>query len=156
MADKNIQTELETLQLEESRFRVQELRNTQNNREIRRRSIETSLRTEAQRAAILHSRCKHRKGGLGVESLLNGNDANFAVAKHIMPNGVMLVVCQRCGREWLPPSPALISKGAPVEDRKLYSRLAQEYNEAVAFPTDNTTSGSQIFAVVDNRVSATA
>lgn len=146
--------ELEALQLEETRYRVQQLRNIQQNRETRRKAIEDALRDEQKDMETAQSACWHKKGGMGTENLLRGNDALYAVVKHILPHGVMIVVCQRCAKLWAPPDPALASRGATVEERKLYARLLTEYREAVAYPTDNTTSGSQLYVITDNRVAA--
>jgi hypothetical protein len=153
---KKVTDELESLQLEESRFRVQELRNNQNMRRVRAASVERSLNSERLRDNMRHSGCKHRKGGKGVENMFNGNDANYAVIKNQRADGVIIVICQRCDMLWEPPDPALNRRGAPVEDRKLYAKLLAEYNEAVNYPTDNTMSGSQLFMVVREQPSMEA
>jgi hypothetical protein len=139
--------ELAGLQLEESRFRIQELRNIAATREVRRSSIQRSLRNQVQRRLQTEAGCAHRKGGKGSESLFRGNDANYAVVKHTLPHGVTIVVCQRCPKVWAPPPPELIARGATSEDRKLYARLFAEYETALNFPTDNQPSGSQLFVI---------
>lgn len=146
--DRNkVMTELEALQLEEARFRVANLQSVQRIRARKRESFERSIRAEAEREAIKQSRCVHKKGGKGVEMMYQGNDHNYAVVKHIYAHGELRVYCQRCGKEWKPPDPALQRKGASVEDRREYARLYHEYQQAVNFPTDNETSGSQLFMV---------
>lgn len=154
MAEKNVMAELEALNLEKARREVAILRSEEAMRKVRRDSTEMSLRAEAQADAIRHANCWHKKGGNGVENLFRGNDNNYAVVKHILPTGELMVVCQRCGCQWHPPDRALLARGAPVEDRKLYAVQMAEYQRAVAFPTDNTTSGSQIFLIVDTREAA--
>jgi hypothetical protein len=144
---KKVTDELESLQLEESRFRVKELRNHQDMRRVRAASVERSLKNEKFRDELRHNGCKHRKGGKGVENIFNGNDANYAVIKNQRADGVIIVICQRCDNLWEPPDPALNRRGAPIEDRKLYAKLLAEYTEAVNYPTDNTMSGSQLFVI---------
>lgn len=147
--DRNkVMTELESLQLEEARYRVANLQSIQSIRKRKRESFERSIRADAEREAYKQSRCVHKKGGKGVEMMYQGNDHNYAVIKHIYAHGEMRVYCLRCGKEWKPPNPALQGKGATVEDRREYARLYKEYQEAVNFPTDNETSGSQLFMVV--------
>lgn len=147
MAEKNVMTELEELNLVEARFRVDHLRSAQAIRKVRSASVERSLRAEMQRESSIQASCRHRKGGKGVEMMYQGNDSNYAVIKHIYPHGPMHVYCQRCGKEWKPPDTALNRRGASVEDRREYKRLYNEYLEACNFPTDNETSGSQLFMV---------
>jgi hypothetical protein len=148
MADKKGPSEeLAELQLEETRFRVTELRGIRSMREIRKASIEQSLTAQAQRQAAIEALCWHKKGGKGTESLLRGNDSNFAVVKHTQALGDMIVICQRCGKLWEKPPVSLVARGASSEDRKLYARLLAEYTQAVNFPTDNQPSGSQLFII---------
>ncbi len=155
MAEKrDIQAELDALNLEKARREVTILRSEEAMRKVRRNSVELSLRAEAERDREKHSRCWHKKGGNGIENLYQGNDNNYAVVKHILPTGDMIVVCQRCGCLWTKPDPALVAKGSPIEDRKLYAQQMAEYQKAIAFPTDNTTSGSRIFLITDTRDAA--
>lgn len=145
MANKeNVQAELEALNLEKMRREVSILRSDEAMRRIRRDATEMSLRAEAEADAARHAGCWHKKGGNGIENLFRGNDANYAVVKHILPDGVLIVVCQRCGCLWKPPEKALLKS-----DRKAYVEQMAEYQKAVSFPTDNTTSGSQIFLVTE-------
>ena len=144
---KNVMAELDELNLIEARFRVGHLQSAQAIRKVRQASVERSLRAEMQRETYKQSICRHRKGGKGVEMMLMGSDSNYAVIKHIYPHGLLCVYCQRCGKEWRPPDAALNRKGATIEDRREYARLYKEYTEAVNFPTDNETSGSQLFMV---------
>jgi hypothetical protein len=146
--DRNkVMSELEALQLTEARFRVEHLQSAQRIRKTRQASVERSLRADMQRELAKQAICVHKKGGKGVEMLLRGNDPNYAVIKHIFPHGALHVYCIRCGKEWKPPDAALNQKGSTIEERREYARLYKEYHEAVNFPTDNETSGSQLFLV---------
>lgn len=142
-----VMSELESLQLTEARFRVEHLQSAQRIRKTRSASVERSIRAEIEREKIKQSMCVHKKGGKGVEMIFQGNDPNYAVVKHIFPHGPMHVYCMRCGKEWKPPDAAFNRRGAPAEDKREYARLYKEYREAVNFPTDNATSGSQLFLV---------
>jgi hypothetical protein len=144
---KTVMAELDELNLIEARFRVGHLQSTQAMRKVRAQSVERSLRSERARDEYKQSICRHRKGGKGVEMMLMGSDSNYAVIKHIFPHGPLHVFCLRCGKHWEPPDPRLNRRGASVEDRREYARLYKEYQEAVNFPTDNETSGSQLFMV---------
>jgi hypothetical protein len=152
MPEKSIQSEMEALQLEEMRYRVQEMRGRQNTREIRRRSIEDSLRSERENRDRTQALCWHKKGGMGVESLMQGNDSHYAVAKFILPTGPQIVICMRCFKLWKPPEPP--PRNASGEEKRAYMLEVKEYQEAVAFPTDNTTGGSQIYLVSQNQTAA--
>ena len=140
-----IAEELELLQLEEAKERLQERRDRKNQSANRRHMVQASLKDTAMRRALTQSRCVHRKGGKGVAGLFNGNDQNFAVIKHILSHGPLIVICQRCGKLWEPPDKALNAKGASSENRREYKRLWDEYQYAINLPTDNETSGSKLF-----------
>lgn len=145
MDKAKISDELEQLQLEEVRERIQEMRNKKTSSLNRKRMVQASLADTDMRHQLMQSRCAHRKGGKGVSMLFQGNDANYAVVKHILSHGPMLVVCQRCWKLWLPPDKAMNRKGATPEERRDYKRLYEEYQWAVNLPTDNETSGSKLF-----------
>jgi hypothetical protein len=145
---KKITDEMEMLQLEEVRYRVHQLRGDQQRRRLRAQSVETSLSAEAEREKSTQDRCTHKKGGRGVEMMFAGNDANYAVIKHTLPTGEVLVACQRCIKLWRKPDPELNQRGASMEDRKRYAREMKSYREALAYPTDNEPSGSQLFMLV--------
>lgn len=145
MDKSKISDELEQLQLEEARERIAEIHSKRNQRANRSRMVQASLADSAARQELLQSRCAHRKGGKGVAMLYQGNDTNFAVVKHILSHGPLIVVCQRCSKIWRPPNKALNRKGATPEERKEYRRLYEEYQWAVNLPTDNETSGTKLF-----------
>lgn len=148
MAEKpTVQQELADLHLEKARFEVSNLRSEENMRKVRARAVQSSLDAQAKREADVAAYCAHKKGGKGLEMLHRGNDHNYAVVKHQLPHGPIIVVCQRCPKVWAPPDPALIARGASTEDRKEYARLSAEYRTALDFPTDNEMSGSQLFLI---------
>lgn len=142
--------ELEALHLEQARFEVNRLRGSEQMRKTRVHAIESALAADLVRTEQTISRCVHRKGGKGVESMYRGNDSNYAVIKHQLPTGPIIVICQRCPKVWSAPDPALISKGATAEQRRQYARELKEYTEALNFPTDNEMSGSQLFVVTNH------
>jgi hypothetical protein len=151
---KQITEELEQLQLEETRERVEEMRRVRAAKTHRAaRRNQDILDGRAQQQAI-QANCRHKKGGKGISMLSHGNDANYAVVKHTLCHGPLIVLCQRCSKVWEPPDPALNAKGATKEDKALYRKLYDEYQAAVNFPTDNEASGTQMFVVSANEPAA--
>jgi hypothetical protein len=144
---KAITEELENLQLEETRERVEVMRQHRaaklSRAEMRTRDL---LDAQAQQEAI-HANCWHKKGGKGVEMLPHGNDHNYAVIKHTLCHGPTIVVCQRCSKVWEPPNTALNARRASTEDKALYKKLWTEYQWAMNLPTDNEPSGTQMFVI---------
>src|SRR6516162_7225595 len=126
MADKNVNDELAQLSLEKTRFEVQNLRGQENTRKLRARAVEAALKADIERTQRTISACAHRKGGKGLEMIYRGNDHNYAVVKHQLPHGPIIVICQRCPKVWTPPDPALIAKGATAEDRAEYKQQLRE------------------------------
>jgi hypothetical protein len=142
---KSITEELENLQLEETRDRVDAMRRMRASRLNRaERRTQDLLDARAQQDAIQAS-CWHKKGGKGVAMLHMGSDSHYAVVKHVLSHGPMVVICQRCFRLWEPPPIALNARKASAEDKALYKKLYLEYQWAVNLPTDNETSGTQLF-----------
>lgn len=149
MAENKNMSELELLELEEKRLRVESLRFTVENERARREQIlrahkmqQESLDQALKAVQAEQAFCKHKKGGKNLEGVLNGNDTNYSVQKHTYPWGELTVICTRCGKEWRKPSEAL-----KASDPKEWRRQNTEYLEAVNFPTDNEPSGTQIFVV---------
>ena len=70
-----------------------------------------------------------------------GDDPKYAVIKHRLPYGGVMVLCQRCGKEWHPANPYFVNDFGRVENKPADTGWA----EAVRFPTDNTASGSSLF-----------
>jgi hypothetical protein len=144
---KKINDELEQLQLEETRERVMQIRAKRATRVRRQESRERSLADQRRREAAAQAGCVHRKGGKGVEGRFKGNDTNYAVVKHTLCHGPTIVICQRCFKIWTPPDPALNSRKASSEEKRLYKQLYEEYVTAVNLPTDNEPSGTQLFVI---------
>jgi hypothetical protein len=143
---RKVSEELESLELEERRFRVRELRSQQAQRRMHAATTEQTLSNEREQKRRTVAGCSHRKGGKGSEMWFRGNDANFAVVKHILSHGPMIVVCQRCGNEWMMPEP--LKRGATLEERQAYVQAVKEFQWAVNLPTDNTTSGTALFMTI--------
>ena len=156
MAEKldktKILDEMEQLQLEETRERVAKMRRDKTMQLRRIMDKQIAL----QRIAVIEKQaqeiCVHKKGGKGKENWFNGNDSDYAVVKHILSHGPMIVVCQRCGRLWEPPPIEL--RNGTSEERKEYKRLYIEYRAATEFPTDNETSGARLFEITSNAPAA--
>jgi uncharacterized metal-binding protein YceD (DUF177 family) len=91
--------------------------------------------------------CWHKKGGKGVEMLARGNDHNYAVIKHQLGHGPIIIVCQRCLKVVEPPDPALNARTATAPQKAEYKRLYDEYLVWLNLPTDNEMSGTQLFVV---------
>lgn len=151
---KNITEELEQLQLEETRDRVSEMRLR---REAARRRVEArdfDLKDSAARQKAIQTACWHKKGGKGVTMLFQGNDHNYAVVKHTLSHGPLIVICQRCSNVWEPPNTALNARSASAEDKALYRKLYDEYQWALNLPTDNEPSGTQLFVLTRDEPAA--
>jgi len=151
---KIITEELEQLQLEETRDRVVSMRLQ---REGHRRRVEArdfDLKDSAARQKAIQDACWHKKGGKGVTMLFQGNDHNYAVVKHTLSHGPLIVICQRCSRVWEPPSTALNARSASPEDKALYRTLYEEYQWALNLPTDNEPSGTQLFVLTRDEPAA--
>lgn len=140
---QKINDELEQLQLEETRDRVATIRRTRATRERRMQTREDAIRKNDAIQKAAENACAHRKGGKGKEMWFSGNDSNYAVVKHVLSHGPLLVCCQRCGKLWLPPPTEL--RSGTTEERREYKRLYIEYQTACNLPTDNETSGARLF-----------
>jgi hypothetical protein len=138
-----INDELEQLQLEETRERVASMRRLKAARENRMQTRQAALAKNNAIQKAAEANCAHRKGGKGKEMWFSGNDSNFAVVKHILSHGPMIVICQRCNKLWEPPPTAL--RNGTADERRDYKRLYIEYQAAVNLPTDNETSGARLF-----------
>lgn len=87
-------------------------------------------------------RCNHRKGGRGPDAVMRGvgDDPLYCVINHALPDGGIMVLCQRCGKEWYPERKWNTENGviAPIP-------MTPGWQEAVQWPTDNSASGSSRF-----------
>ena len=86
----------------------------------------------AKQATVRENRCNHRKGGNGINSVINGTgtDLQYAVVKHTFSNGDTWVNCIRCGKKWKPGQTG--------------------YEEALKFRTHNSTSSGILFRFSDH------
>jgi hypothetical protein len=146
-----VSAELEGLQLEEMRERVAQMRQHRESKVRRVAARDSDIKRALRRQADSQAGCWHKKGGKGVENLSRGTDNYYAVVKHQLAHGPIIVICQRCWKVWEPPPPELNKRGASAEDKAEYKRLYYEYVKAVEFPTDNLMSGTQLFQITDNR-----
>jgi len=144
MPNKEVKTETETAdqKMDELLRRKQELELKKLAREVEQMETEDAHRADASAkaeaelkagrdsAAARQKVCSHLKGGIGVDGFHGkGNSSNYAVIKHTYPWGETRVSCQRCGKEWRPGDP--------------------DYQQALNFPTDNTSSSSSIWVGLD-------
>jgi hypothetical protein len=79
--------------------------------------------------------------------LSHGSDHHYAVIKHQLSHGPIIVVCQRCTKIVEPPDPALNARKATTEQKAEYKRLYEEYQWWLNLPTDNEMSGTQLFVI---------
>jgi len=86
---------------------------------------------------IQQKNCSHRKGGRGVDALLKGGNASdYAVIRHLLPWNEWFQRCQRCGRTWKPPHEEDFDMKTST-GRDAFAAAKKEYQEALAWPTDN-------------------
>jgi hypothetical protein len=149
MDDKvKVVNELEQLQLEETRERVRIMRSKRDQRAANAKHMTELIVRNKRIEAAVQADCWHKKGGKGTQGLNRGDDPKYAVVKHILSHGPIIVVCQRCLKLWKKPDP--LPKGYSAEEKKVYLAALKEYNDALNFPTDNEMSGSQIFLITEN------
>jgi uncharacterized metal-binding protein YceD (DUF177 family) len=142
-----ITAELEELQLEETRERVFEMRQNKERRLQRVANRDRDIMRDRALTKARQDACWHKKGGKGVEMLLRGNDHNFAVVKHQLCHGPIIIICQRCWKVVEPPDPALNTKNATAAQKAQYKRDYDEYLVWLNLPTDNIMSGTQLFVI---------
>ena len=151
---KAITEELEQLQLEETRDRVLEMRHRRQSQLRRVEARDNDLADNAARQKAIQDNCWHKKGGKGVTMLFQGNDHNYAVVKHTLSHGPLIILCQRCSKVWEPPPVELNRRSASKEDKALYRKLYDDYQWAVNLPTDNEPSGTQLFVITRDEPAA--
>jgi hypothetical protein len=147
---KKITEELELLQLEETRERVHLMRARREGHSRRLAARQTDIMNANARQAAAEAACWHKKGGKGVEMLSRGNDHNYAVVKHQLCHGPIIVICQRCGHIEEPPDPRLNRRSASKDEKAEYKRQWESYQWWFNLPTDNTQSGTQLFMISAN------
>lgn len=148
-----ITSDLEALQLEEMQERVFQMRQRKESIHRRIASRERDITSAQARQRAKESNCWHKKGGKGVENLSRGTDHYYAVVKHQLCHGPIIVICQRCGHVEEPPDVALNARGATTAQKAEYKRLYEQYRWWLDLPTDNTMSGTQLF-IVNNEAAA--
>jgi hypothetical protein len=143
--------ELRDLQIEEAHERLRTKRTRKIDREAKQKAMQDQLAANNVQREAQASACTHRKGGKvglsgGMQALTAGNSENYSVVKHTLPAGEIIVICQRCPKEWHKPDAAL-AKDRDAEVRAQYKLDMAEYLQALRFPTDNEPSGTQMFLV---------
>jgi hypothetical protein len=139
------------LDLEIKRQRVAEIRAKQQNLLDQTRAKSMATRQFLAQRAAIQAHCNHRKGGQGVPAVIHGEgtSAMYAVAKHMLPNGLWWVLCTRCGKEWHPENPFNVENGRIVP-----VKATPGWQEAVNYPTDNTPSRSSTFFIRESTAEA--
>jgi hypothetical protein len=138
---------LEQLQLEETQERVMQMRARKESVRRRLESRENDIRRDNARKKAFEAGCWHKKGGKGVEQLSHGTDQHYAVVKHQLCHGPIIIICQRCFHVAEPPNPAFNTRKATAEQKALYAKQYEEYQMWLNLPTDNEMSGTQLFVV---------
>ena len=141
---KQVQEELEDLQLQEAREAAQQRKSARDQKHLRVGAIEESLRRDREHQKYIQSACHHKKGGKGTAQLYQGSDSNYAIVVHTLSHGPTVVICQRCGKRWEPPE--RLAKTATPAERLKYREDLTEYRWALNLPTDNEPSGTVLFA----------
>lgn len=121
--------EKEQLELEELRYRLEDMRRQRLHREQQAKNREQArenLLNFQKETEKRQNQCNHRCGGNGMDAVNGqGTDSKYAVIKHRLPWGALMVLCMRCQKQWLPGDTG--------------------YEEAVGYPTDNKMSASSQF-----------
>jgi TolA-binding protein len=143
----SITEQLEQLQLEETQERITQMRERKESMRRRLESRQIDIRNGRARQKAQEDACWHKKGGKGVEMLSRGNDHNYAVVKHQLCHGPIIIICQRCSKVVEPPDQALNRKKATPEQKAEYKRLYADYQWWLNLPTDNEMSGTQLFVI---------
>ena len=145
-----VTAQLEQLQLEETTERIAEMRLRKENIRRRAEGRERDIQNANARKKMQEDNCWHKKGGKGVEMLSRGSDAHYAVVKHQLCHGPIIIICQRCSKVVEPPDTRLNARKATPEQKAEYRRLYDEYQHWLNLPTDNEMSGTQLFVVEHN------
>ncbi len=130
-----LENEEAALDLELKREKVRKIREERQFKLEESREKMQSIRDLLEQRKRLQRNCNHRKGGRGAGAVLNGQgmDTNYAVIRHMLPSGALMILCQRCGQEEYSRDPLT---GKPA---------TEQYEKFANFPTDNQTSGSCLF-----------
>jgi len=148
IADLKHRAEMRDLERQEKEASLIDLKERLDERMLKRRTREATfrghganLKQDLQNLRDKQKRCNHRKGGDGAKGVLGGqgDDIQYAIARHQMGNGDIWVRCLRCGKTWKPPV-----KSAYLTD-EAYNVAMEQYEAALQFQTRNHTSGTHTF-----------
>jgi hypothetical protein len=138
LADESakIDAEMKALDLELKREQVSKLRAQINQKRDDAASRNIAIKQYMAQRDAMQDNCNHLKGGMGPDAFMRGagDSPYYAIIKHKLPSGKYMVLCQRCGKEWHP---------ADKFDKSI--RETPGYQQALAWPTNNSASGSSTF-----------
>lgn len=134
-ANAALDAELKQLDLELKRDQVAKIKAQLETKRERARSAQVAIKQYLAQREAQQRACNHLKGGTGAEAFLRGlgDSPYYAVIKHKLPCNKYFVLCQRCGKEWHPAQPLF-----GIEE-------TLGYQQAIAFNTNNSASGSTSF-----------
>jgi hypothetical protein len=158
LADLELQKQERELSIQEKRGTIADRLTKQKQKSMDREQQGKVFAAQKREDDAKQNACTHKKGGVVSQRNLQvlstgGNSPQYAVIKHQMINGDFWVRCLRCGKTWLPPVKDNFyfnAKGkqvAPVDgtfSQEKFSKAEADYRTAVAFETNNTSSGSVI------------
>ncbi len=157
MTDAEYDSKVKELNLRKLEAENQDLEERLAEREMKRETKRqrstnngTVLRQIAASEKAAQDHCNHKKGGSGAEGFIGGqgDDSQYAILKHRMPNGDVWVRCLRCGKTWKPPVEENFTVKGKL-DEEAYNAAQHEYELAVAFQTRNQMSSSIQFRFSD-------
>jgi len=130
-----IDAEMKALDLELKRDQVAKIRAAVNQKREDALSRSIAIKQYMAQRDAQQENCNHLKGGVGAEAFLRGlgDSPYYAIIKHKLPCNKYMVLCQRCGKEWHPAQPLFGIAETPG------------YQQALAYNTNNTASGSSTF-----------
>ncbi len=136
---RDLLREKHRLENELLRYQVNQMKTSIQSSQAHHDQVERDLADAQRQIAIRQYNCSHRKGGKGMAGVQGGGqDPQFSVFKHQLPNGDWMVLCSRCQKEW----------NRPLAGDPKYVELLDQYKKALALPTDNVASGGSQFSFV--------
>jgi hypothetical protein len=131
-----IDAEMKALDLELKRAEVSKLRAQINQKRDDARTRNLAIQNFMKQREMQQEGCNHLKGGTGADAFMRGTGDSpyYAIIKHKLPSNLYMVLCQRCGKEWHP---------ADKFDKSI--KETPGYQQALAWPTNNSASGSSTF-----------